>query len=91
MRLWLFVVPLLLCIMLLLGAPCWAENVAEAWRSPFGESRSVSVNSTDGSCWAATRSSLHPQSGMRFVINSRASHLSWSIALTHTWQRMTPL
>jgi PKD repeat protein len=33
-----------------------AENVMEVWRSPFGLPYSVSVNPTDGSCWAATGS-----------------------------------
>jgi len=35
-----------------------AEEVAEAWRSPFGRPRSVSVDTSDGSCWAATGSSV---------------------------------
>jgi len=39
-------------------APGAAETVREAWRSPFGAGRSVSVNPTDGSVWAATGSSI---------------------------------
>jgi DNA-binding beta-propeller fold protein YncE len=35
-----------------------AEEVAEGWRSPFGMPRSVSVNPSDGSCWAATGSNV---------------------------------
>jgi DNA-binding beta-propeller fold protein YncE len=35
-----------------------AEVVAEAWRSPCGRPRSLSVNTSDGSCWAATGSSV---------------------------------
>ena len=46
---------------LVLGALCLpaaGETVVEAWRSPFGTARSVSVNPTDGSVWAATGSSV---------------------------------
>jgi len=35
-----------------------AETIVEAWRSPFGAASAVSVNSTDGSCWAATGASV---------------------------------
>ncbi len=35
-----------------------AEVVAEAWRSPFGRPWSVSASPSDGSCWAATGSSV---------------------------------
>jgi DNA-binding beta-propeller fold protein YncE len=35
-----------------------AETVVEAWRSPFGFGRAVSVNPTDASVWAATGSSV---------------------------------
>jgi DNA-binding beta-propeller fold protein YncE len=35
-----------------------AGDVVEVWRSPFGRARSVSVNPNDGSCWAATGSSV---------------------------------
>jgi len=31
------------------------EEVIEAWRSPFGVARAVSVDPTDGSCWVADR------------------------------------
>ena len=39
---------------LAVGGEARAETVVESWRSPFGAPRSVSVNWTDGSCWAAT-------------------------------------
>ncbi len=35
------------------AASARAEEVTEAWRSPFGTARSVSVNPADGSCWSA--------------------------------------
>ena len=45
---------LLPVLLLLAVSPVSAETVIEAWRSPFGTPRSVSVSPTDGSCWAAT-------------------------------------
>ena len=52
----------------------WArayENVGEAWRSPFGTPVSVSVDSTDGSCWAATGSSvMHLAAGATILSQS---------------------
>jgi PKD repeat protein len=38
------------------GAPARAERIVEVWRGPFGVPRSLSVNPTDGSVWAATGS-----------------------------------
>jgi len=45
-------------VLCLFATPALAEQVIEAWRSPFGVARSVSVNPTDGSCWIAAGSSL---------------------------------
>ena len=36
------------------AVPATAEQVVETWRSPWGLPRGLSVNSADGSCWAAT-------------------------------------
>jgi len=48
-----------LCFILCLAAcPAPAEEVIEAWRSPFGTPLAVSLNRTDGSCWAATGNSV---------------------------------
>jgi len=46
-----------------------AEEVAEAWRSPFGKPRSVSASPSDGSCWAATGSSLMHVAGDGSVLS----------------------
>ena len=35
-----------------------ASTLIDVWRTPFGVPRSVSVNRTDGSCWAVTGSSV---------------------------------
>jgi PKD repeat protein len=40
------------------ATPTIAEEVIEAYRSPFGTVRSVSVNPTDGSCWVAAGGSV---------------------------------
>jgi PKD repeat protein len=46
---------LLLVVGLLWGPAVGADTVqvTEIWRSPFGRPRSVSVNATDSTCWAA--------------------------------------
>jgi len=46
------------CLALVCGPAAAAKRVTEVWRSPFGAACSVSVNPTDGSCWAATGSSV---------------------------------
>jgi len=52
-------VPLLPVVLLTVFCrPAAAETVVEAWRSPFGIPRSVSVNTGDGSLWAATGCSV---------------------------------
>jgi hypothetical protein len=45
-----FTLALLICLW---ATPAPAKEVIEAWRSPFGKAHSVSVNSSDGSCWVA--------------------------------------
>jgi hypothetical protein len=35
-----------------------AEEVIEAWRSPFGRARAVAVNPSDSSCWLATATAI---------------------------------
>ncbi len=40
------------------GAPACAETIEEVWRGPFGVPRSLSVNPTDSSVWAATGSTI---------------------------------
>ena len=54
-RLVLFAAPLL-C--LLLVPVVHADDYREVYRSPFGTGRAVSVNTADGSCWAATGASV---------------------------------
>jgi len=44
--------------LLVAGATASAETIVEAWRSPFGTPWAVSVNPSDGSCWAATGNSV---------------------------------
>jgi len=34
------------------------KNIVEAWRSPLGKPRALSVNTADGSCWAAAGASV---------------------------------
>ncbi len=41
-----------------LASPAATEEVVEAFRSPFGAARAVSVDPADGSAWAATGSSV---------------------------------
>jgi hypothetical protein len=38
--------------------PTSAEEVIEAWRSPFGRARAVAVNPSDSSCWLATTTTI---------------------------------
>ena len=47
-----------LAFLCVFSRPALAEEVIEAYRSPFGTPRSVSVNPTDGSVWAATGASI---------------------------------
>ena len=50
-RFWLILVPIVSC---LLARPAFSETVVEAWRGGgFISPYSVSVNSSDGSCWVA--------------------------------------
>ena len=53
-------VPLLVVLVVALFACSLAagETVVEAWRSPFGEPRSASVDPSDGSVWVVTGSSV---------------------------------
>ena len=51
--------PVALCVAFLAGAtPVAAEEVSELWRSPFGNPRALSVDSSNGTCWAATGNSV---------------------------------
>ena len=52
-RAWLTVALALIGVSFALLAPVWAEEVVEAWRSPFGSVLSVSAHAVDGSCWVA--------------------------------------
>ena len=70
---WLLVLSILACVFHSLVS---AETVVETWRSPFGSAQSVSVNSTDGSCWAATGSSVMHLTGNGVVLSE--SHGFWS-------------
>jgi len=40
------------------ASPACAEIAVEAWRSPFGSVRDVSVNAADSSCWASSGANL---------------------------------
>jgi DNA-binding beta-propeller fold protein YncE len=48
-----------LCLLLWSGIACGAEQgMVEVWRSPFGNPRSVSVDTGSDTCWAATGCSV---------------------------------
>ncbi len=52
MRVW-YVLPCFIAVLLLSTCAACSEDLVEVWRSPWGVVTSVSVDSADGSCWAA--------------------------------------
>jgi len=62
--------------------PTAAETVVEAWRSPFGTARSVAVNPTDGSCWAATGGSvMHLAADGTILSQANGFGAAWSVSV----------
>ncbi len=63
------------------ASPAFAETVVEAWRSPFGTVRDVSVNVAEGSCWASAGANIIHVGGDGAVIANlgrlgEASHVA---------------
>ena len=66
----------------LLASQACAEEVIEAWRSPFGACRAVSVNTSDGSCWVADGSTLlHLAADGTIISQTTGFQQPWAVSV----------